>query len=77
MDCISCNGKTKVTDVRNRNGKRYRRRTCLECGERFTTYELNYGAFLDALDEHLPVTIVDDISNVLSMEMPEHQKTLN
>lgn len=40
MKCIYCNdGKTKVVDSRESEGKIRRRRECAECGERFTTYE--------------------------------------
>ena len=39
MQCIYCGGKTKVIDKRNGNGFVRRRRLCLECGRRFTTYE--------------------------------------
>jgi len=40
MHCIYCeDGKTKVVDSRESEGKVRRRRECSECGERFTTYE--------------------------------------
>ena len=39
MKCIYCGGKTRVVDKRpSGNGVR-RRRECLVCGKRFTTYE--------------------------------------
>lgn len=43
MDCIKCGGKTKVIDSRpsELDGTCWwRRRECLECGERFSTYEV-------------------------------------
>ena len=40
MNCIYCeDGKTKVVDSRETEGKVRRRRECSSCGERFTTYE--------------------------------------
>ena len=40
MNCIRCNGDTKVIDSRDRAGNvKYRRRECLSCGYRYTTYE--------------------------------------
>lgn len=40
MSCPYCNHhETKVTDKRDGDGVTRRRRECLKCGERFTTYE--------------------------------------
>jgi transcriptional repressor NrdR len=39
MKCIFCDGETKVTDKRDGNGETRRRRECLKCKKRFTTYE--------------------------------------
>lgn len=39
MKCIFCEGETKVTDKRDSNGETRRRRECLKCKKRFTTYE--------------------------------------
>lgn len=40
MLCPYCNhGETKVTDKRDSEGLTRRRRECLKCNERFTTYE--------------------------------------
>jgi transcriptional repressor NrdR len=40
MLCPYCNNsETKVTDKRDSEGMTRRRRECLKCGERFTTYE--------------------------------------
>jgi transcriptional repressor NrdR len=39
MKCIFCNGETKVTDKRDSEGETRRRRECLKCRKRFTTYE--------------------------------------
>lgn len=39
MRCILCGGETKVTDKRDSDSETRRRRECLKCGKRFTTYE--------------------------------------
>ena len=39
MKCIFCHGETKVTDKRDSHGETRRRRECLKCKKRFTTYE--------------------------------------
>jgi transcriptional repressor NrdR len=40
MHCIYCeDGKTRVVDSRESEGRVRRRRECSDCGERFTTYE--------------------------------------
>jgi len=69
--CTFCDGKTKVINVRHSDGKRYRRRECVECNERFTTYETNFETLIEVFDEHLPVEVVDEISNVLAEVMPD------
>ena len=39
MDCPFCSGPTQVIDKRDSEGVTRRRRECLECKKRFTTYE--------------------------------------
>ncbi len=39
MRCIFCGSETKVTDKRDSEGETRRRRECLKCKKRFTTYE--------------------------------------
>ena len=39
MDCPYCGKNTRVTDKRKSPGGIRRRRECLKCGKRFTTYE--------------------------------------
>jgi len=39
MKCIFCSSETKVTDKRDSETETRRRRECLKCGKRFTTYE--------------------------------------
>lgn len=46
IDCTACGGKTKVIDSRFRgDGSIRRRRGCLNCGNRHTTYELSNDAW--------------------------------
>lgn len=67
MRCLFCDGKTKVTNTRKvANGKHYRVRTCVKCGERFKTYEINEYELFNVLDEFLPEKVVDEISKRLS-----------
>ncbi len=41
IDCTACGGKTQVIDTRFRgDGSLRRRRRCLHCGQRHTTYEM-------------------------------------
>jgi transcriptional repressor NrdR len=42
MKCIFCSGETKVTDKRESPDGTRRRRECLKCKKRFTTYEKAY-----------------------------------
>jgi len=39
MKCPFCNSETKVTNKRDGEGETRRRRECLKCKKRFTTYE--------------------------------------
>ena len=39
MQCKFCGNDTKVVDKRDNGGQTRRRRECLSCGKRFTTYE--------------------------------------
>lgn len=40
MDCVKCNGATKVTDSRRVDHMVYRTRKCLECGYVFYAKEI-------------------------------------
>lgn len=75
MECVFCKGKTKVIDVRthSENGNRCRRRECIECGERFSTYEVSQLQMLEKLDQHLPMMLVDKISQALAISFPERE----
>ena len=39
MNCPECGGKSRVLDSRISKGECRRRRECLKCGERYTTWE--------------------------------------
>ncbi len=39
MRCVYCNNETKVLDKRDNEEYTRRRRECMNCGKRFTTYE--------------------------------------
>lgn len=41
MTCPVCNGKTVVTNTRNKTDSLERRRLCLGCGYRFRTVEID------------------------------------
>ena len=52
MECPVCSsGKNKVIDNRNRDNRIYRRRICLDCNIRFTTYEILDTTLFDSLAE--------------------------
>ncbi|WP_044737265.1 hypothetical protein [Geobacillus kaustophilus] len=50
MRCPICGGRTKVLDVREKQGKMKRRRECADCLTRFTTEEK---VVMESLDEYL------------------------
>lgn len=43
MRCIRCGGQVRTLDTRDRNDNKvvYRRRECLECGKKFSTFEFS------------------------------------
>lgn len=64
MECLLCGGETKITHTRRKNKhgeKFYRERVCVQCGEKFKTYEIHEIALFDVLDEMLPEKKVDEI----------------
>ncbi|WP_409978438.1 NrdR family transcriptional regulator [Anoxybacteroides rupiense] len=50
MNCPICGSKTKTLDVRHHSLRTRRRRECVECLTRFTTYEV---ADLESLPPYL------------------------
>lgn len=41
MTCPFCNGRTHVIDSRHTEDSKFRRRECLDCKHRFSTYEID------------------------------------
>lgn len=74
MKCVFCDGNTKVIETRKRNGKHFRRRECLSCGERFTTYEINQIQLFNILENYLPERLLDEISHSFAVGFPEYEK---
>lgn len=74
MECVLCSGDTKVIDVRKRDGRHYRRRECVDCGERFTTYEINQVHLFNVLENYLPLRLIDEISKSVAKGYPERGK---
>lgn len=56
MRCPICGGRTKVLDVREKQGKMKRRRECLDCFTRFTTEEK---LIMNSLGEYLVRRLVE------------------
>jgi transcriptional regulator NrdR family protein len=45
VQCPECNGESRVIDSRDTDEARRRRRVCLHCGHRYTTYEIHAAAY--------------------------------
>lgn len=41
VQCPRCNGESRVFNSRDVNGARWRRRRCVQCGHRYSTYEIH------------------------------------
>ena len=50
MECPICQSKTKVVNSRKTSRGTYRRRECVECLTRFSTYEI---AMVNSIDKYL------------------------
>ena len=61
VQCPECNGESRVIDSRDTDDARRRRRICLTCKHRYTTYEIHAAAY-----ERLQ-TVKIDITNIESM----------
>lgn len=61
MRCEKCGGDTGVIESRPSNGSVKRRRECLKCRERFTTYEVTAQFRTKALDEMTKYRMIQDI----------------
>lgn len=56
MKCPICQSETKVIDSRDKLIGFYRRRECIECLTRFSTYEL---VLINSIDKHLINIMMD------------------
>lgn len=46
MNCPKCSGKSEVSDSRPKDGTVRRRRKCLKCGHKYTSYEVDVSTLL-------------------------------
>lgn len=58
MKCPVCNGSSKNLETRQSGTKIRRRKECLKCGVRFSSYELIDTEFQDLMDKNLEVQMV-------------------
>ena len=56
--CNSCNGSVKETRLTRGGSTIRRRRVCLDCGHRYTTYEVRKSVFYS---EHLDTIKLEDL----------------
>ncbi len=76
MECPICEGKTKVMDSRQK-GLLHRRRKCLECGERYSTYEIDPVTFLHGLAEGgVQEEQLDRVSKIIEL-MADKNRDIN
>lgn len=61
--CPECGHKTKVMDSRNYKTGRYRRRMCLKCGYRYTTWE-TMRRDLNKRDFEMIDTLINDLIKI-------------
>lgn len=73
--CPVCEGENqKVINSRPRNGRLYRRRVCLDCNYRFTTYEMDPTYLFDTLEKHLDEQTMRKIAVIIDAEFPVHDE---
>lgn len=80
MICPYCeHHKTTVSNVRmdKFNNKLYRRRECPDCGEKFTTYEIDLGSLVGVFEEDFTVDTLQKIVDVIDREFPERDYRRN
>ena len=46
ITCLRCGARTRVIKTRRQPGVVRRRRACIQCGHRITTFERSHGVFL-------------------------------
>lgn len=71
MRCPICDSQnSKVTNCRVKDAKFYRRRTCLDCGEKFTTYEVDSGMLMAIFEDQFEGSALARIAEILESEFP-------
>lgn len=71
MKCPFCDSaNVKVTNCREKNFKFYRRRKCLDCGENFTTYEIDSGMLMGVFEGRFDLETNRKIANLIEKEFP-------
>lgn len=66
MNCPQCLGDTKVTDSRDANLGVRRRRECLECAHRFSTYEIESSDLEEIKELILSVKLLEPLKRSLA-----------
>lgn len=75
MKCPICeSNNSKVTNCREKNGKFYRRRKCLNCGELFTTYEVDSGMLMAIFEKQFDLKTSREIANLIEKEFPPRNR---
>ena len=75
MKCPICESENiRVTNVRTREGKIYRRRKCLDCGEKFTTYEVDTAMLMELFEEHFNLETNSKIASILDHNFPTRSR---
>lgn len=71
MKCPVCESQNvRVSNVRERDSKVYRRRKCLDCGEVFTTYELDCGMLMEVFEGHFNLETSQKIATIIERSFP-------
>ncbi len=75
MRCPICESdNTKVTNVREHDYKLYRRRKCLECDEKFTTYEIDLGTLMELFEDQFDLATSGKIAEILEQSFPTRSR---
>jgi transcriptional regulator NrdR family protein len=71
MICPICDSiNLKVFNTKRYETKQYRRRKCLECDYRFTTYEVDTALLMELFEEQFDLDTISKISTILEREFP-------
>lgn len=75
MRCPVCESShSKVTNVRHKEYKTYRRRKCECCGEDFTTYEVSTPMLMEIFEDQFSKETTRKIAEILDQEFPERRR---